>query len=224
MFQPGANTNYYSIIELYNNIMFYLLVLGTSIAWFLITIIFYPSKKYSSVIIGNKYTSTVVEIIWTIMPGIILIIIAIPSFKLLYLMDVDIDESLTIKTIGYQWYWSIEYGDLFSFNSYLLPLEELSEGQLRLLEVDNRIVLPVLTPIKNLVTSADVIHCWSIPSLGLKIDGIPGRINQVNFTINRTGIYMGQCQELCGSNHYAMPIVIEAVSFPKFISWLKLAF
>nr|YP_010156063.1 cytochrome c oxidase subunit II [Actinopyga lecanora]QQY85560.1 cytochrome c oxidase subunit 2 [Actinopyga lecanora] len=162
------------------------------------------------------------ETIWTIIPAIILIFIAFPSLQLLYLMDEVNNPFLTIKAIGHQWYWSYEYTDYheIEFDSYMIPTNDLTTGQPRLLEVDNRLVLPFQNPIRILVSSADVLHSWAIPSLGIKMDAVPGRLNQTSFLINRTGLFYGQCSEICGANHSFMPIVIESVPFSTFESWI----
>nr|AII02325.1 cytochrome c oxidase subunit II [Phyllonorycter platani] len=164
-----------------------------------------------------------IELIWTILPAITLIFIALPSLRLLYLLD-DINNPLiTIKSIGHQWYWSYEYSDLknISFDSYMIPSNELNLNNFRLLEVDNRIILPIKTQIRIMITSSDVIHSWTIPSLGVKMDANPGRLNQTNFFINRPGLYYGQCSEICGANHSFMPIVIESILMKNFIEWIN---
>nr|QHN59985.1 cytochrome oxidase subunit 2 [Henricia leviuscula] len=162
------------------------------------------------------------ETIWTIIPALILIFIALPSLQLLYLMDEVSTPFLTLKAIGHQWYWSYEYADYreLEFDSYMIPTNELNNGEPRLLNVDNRIVLPSQTPIRVLVSSSDVLHSWAIPSLGVKMDAVPGRLNQVNFFLSRCGIFYGQCSEICGANHSFMPIVIESTNFNNFESWV----
>lgn len=179
-------------------------------------------------LITNTFTSRYIvegqeiETIWTILPGIILLFLALPSLRLLYLLDEILDCRLTIKTVGHQWYWSYEYSDFLNleFDSYMLPTEELGPGEFRLLDVDNRMVVPTETSVRLLITSADVIHSWAVPSLGIKTDAIPGRLNQTRFFIKYPGVYYGQCSEICGANHSFMPIVLEAVSMKDFTSWL----
>ena len=163
-----------------------------------------------------------IETIWTIIPAVILVFLALPSLRLLYLLDEVGDCSLTLKSIGHQWYWSYEYSDFLGieFDSYILPTEDLKEGDFRLLEVDHRVVLPTETDIRVLVTSADVIHSWTVPSLGVKADAIPGRLNQLRFFIKRPGIFYGQCSEICGANHSFIPIVVEAIPLKEFINWV----
>nr|UFI48544.1 cytochrome c oxidase subunit II [Amalda australis] len=175
----------------------------------------------------NKYTcrslveGQEIETIWTVVPAVILVFLALPSLRLLYLLDEVGNCSLSVKTIGHQWYWSYEYSDFSSieFDSYMIPSDELEPGDFRLLEVDHRMVLPTQTDIRVLVTSADVIHCWAVPSLGVKVDAVPGRLNQLSFFIKYPGVFYGQCSEICGANHSFMPIVVEAVPLKNFMEW-----
>nr|YP_010155759.1 cytochrome c oxidase subunit II [Conwentzia sinica]QQY84950.1 cytochrome c oxidase subunit II [Conwentzia sinica] len=177
----------------------------------------------------NNYTNRfllenqLIEIIWTILPAITLIFIALPSLRLLYLIDELNNPSISLKTLGHQWYWSYEYSDFsnIEFDSYMVPTNELENNSFRLLEVDNRTILPLNSQIRILVSSLDVIHSWTVPSLGVKIDATPGRLNQTNFFINRPGLYYGQCSEICGANHSFMPIVIESIPMTNFINWVK---
>nr|YP_009346542.1 cytochrome c oxidase subunit II [Apriona swainsoni]YP_010873066.1 cytochrome c oxidase subunit II [Batocera horsfieldi]APA32594.1 cytochrome c oxidase subunit II [Apriona swainsoni]WGV34286.1 cytochrome c oxidase subunit II [Batocera horsfieldi] len=163
-----------------------------------------------------------IEIIWTVLPAVTLIFIALPSLRLIYILDEVNNPSLTIKAIGHQWYWSYEYTDFknIEFDSYMLPTNSLAPFHFRLLDVDNRTILPYESQIRLLVTATDVIHSWTIPSLGVKIDATPGRLNQVSFSTNRTGLFYGQCSEICGANHSFMPIVIESISPKYFIKWI----
>jgi len=163
-----------------------------------------------------------IETIWTIIPAIILVFLALPSLRLLYLLDEVGDCSLTVKSIGHQWYWSYEYSDFLNieFDSYMVPTNELERGDFRLLEVDHRVVLPTQTDIRVLVTSADVIHSWTVPSLGIKADAVPGRLNQLRFYVKYPGVFYGQCSEICGANHSFMPIVVEAVPLKNFMEWV----
>nr|ABV71225.1 cytochrome oxidase subunit II [Dicranomyia variabilis] len=177
----------------------------------------------------NKFTNRyllsgqTIEVIWTILPAIVLIFIALPSLRLLYLMDEINNPSITLKTIGHQWYWSYEYSDFLNieFDSYMIPTNELSLEGFRLLDVDNRVVLPMNSQIRILVTAADVLHSWTVPAFGVKVDATPGRLNQTNFLINRPGVFYGQCSEICGANHSFMPIVIESVPSNYFINWIS---
>nr|AFU50197.1 cytochrome c oxidase subunit II [Phaedon armoraciae] len=164
-----------------------------------------------------------IEIIWTILPTLTLIFIAIPSLRLIYILDEINNPMITIKTIGHQWYWSYEYSDFknIEFDSYMMPMNDMNLFNFRLLDVDNRVVIPFESQIRMLVTAADVIHSWTIPSLGVKIDATPGRLNQITFSSNRTGLFFGQCSEICGANHSFMPIVIESISPNYFINWIS---
>nr|AOO96906.1 cytochrome c oxidase subunit II [Anopheles subpictus] len=176
----------------------------------------------------NKFTNRfllhgqTIEIIWTVLPAIILMFIAFPSLRLLYLMDEINTPSITLKSIGHQWYWSYEYSDFLNleFDSYMVPTNELETNGFRLLDVDNRVVLPMNNQIRILVTATDVLHSWTVPSLGVKVDATPGRLNQINFLINRPGLFFGQCSEICGTNHSFMPIVIESIPMNYFIKWI----
>nr|YP_009024414.1 cytochrome c oxidase subunit II [Massicus raddei]AGO01996.1 cytochrome c oxidase subunit 2 [Massicus raddei] len=164
-----------------------------------------------------------IEIVWTIMPAVTLVFIALPSLRLIYILDEVNNPMITIKAIGHQWYWSYEYSDFKSvtFDSYMIPTNELKPYNFRLLDVDNRVVIPFETHIRIIATAADVIHSWTVPALGVKIDATPGRLNQVGFLANRSGLFYGQCSEICGANHSFMPIVIESISPKYFIKWIS---
>jgi len=164
-----------------------------------------------------------IETVWTLFPAIILIFIAFPSLRLLYLLDEVNSPAITLKTVGHQWYWSYEYSDFSNveFDAYITPTELTSPSSFRLLEVDNRTIIPFNSQIRVIVASADVLHSWTVPALGVKVDAVPGRLNQLAFLINRPGTWYGQCSEICGANHSFMPIVIEAITTNTFISWLK---
>nr|WNL54500.1 cytochrome c oxidase subunit II [Amitermes snyderi] len=191
----------------------------------IITAVFYTMIM----IIQNKQTSRfmlegqMIETVWTIAPAIILVFIAIPSLRLLYLMDEIHNPAMTLKAVGHQWYWSYEYSDFtkLEFDSYMVQQEDQQSNTFRLLDTDNRTVLPMNSPIRMIVTAADVLHSWTVPSLGVKTDATPGRLNQVSFSINRPGLLYGQCSEICGANHSFMPIVIESVSTNQFINWVS---
>nr|YP_010988525.1 cytochrome c oxidase subunit II [Medeopteryx alacauda]WOR80669.1 cytochrome c oxidase subunit 2 [Medeopteryx alacauda] len=164
-----------------------------------------------------------IELIWTISPAITLIFIALPSLQLLYLLDEINSPLISVKTMGHQWYWSYELSDFknVEFDSYMIPSNEQNNFSFRLLEVDNRLTLPIYTQIRMMVSSSDVIHSWTIPSSSVKIDATPGRLNQTTFYMNRIGLFFGQCSEICGTNHSFMPIVIESISPKYFIKWIK---
>lgn len=194
-----------------------ILVIITIIVGYLIFILFF--NVYTNRFLLHGQT---IEIIWTILPAIILLFIALPSLRLLYLLDEINEPSITLKSIGHQWYWSYEYSDFINieFDSYIIPTNELPTEGFRLLDVDNRVVLPINSQIRILVTAADVIHSWTVPALGVKVDGTPGRLNQTNFIINRPGLFYGQCSEICGANHRFIPIVIERIPTNYFIKWI----
>lgn len=163
------------------------------------------------------------ELFWTIIPSFILIFIGLPSIRLLYLLDEVYNPAITIKTIGHQWYWSYEYSDFINleFDSYIIPSNEIEINIFRLIDVDNRIIVPLNSQVRTLITAADVLHSWTVPRMGIKADAVPGRLNQVNFYTNRPGLFFGQCSEICGANHRFMPIVIETIPGKNFIKWVK---
>lgn len=226
-FQDGATPTYEGITELHNSIFFYLVVVFIGVTWVITSVIMNFSHDKNPIAYKYMNHGTVIELVWTITPAFVLIAIAFPSFKLLYLMDEVISPSMTIKAVGHQWYWSYEYSDFVNedgesieFDSYMIPDSDLEDGQLRLLDVDNRVVVPVDTHIRFVVTGADVIHDFAVPALGLKIDCTPGRLNQTSVFIQREGVFYGQCSELCGVYHGFMPIAVEAVSLENYLSWL----
>nr|YP_009400271.1 cytochrome c oxidase subunit II [Nurudea yanoniella]AGW07081.1 cytochrome c oxidase subunit II [Nurudea yanoniella]AGW07083.1 cytochrome c oxidase subunit II [Nurudea yanoniella]ARW70277.1 cytochrome c oxidase subunit II [Nurudea yanoniella]QBK84294.1 cytochrome c oxidase subunit 2 [Nurudea yanoniella] len=194
---------------------------------FIINMIMFMISYMMIFIIKNKFINIkvlenqMIEFIWTIIPPIILIFIALPSLHLLYLMDEIKSPILTIKIFGHQWFWSYEYSDFsnIEFESYMI--NNFNKENFRLIEVDNKTILPFKLNIRLLISSNDVIHSWTIPSLAIKMDAIPGRINQINMFLNRPGMYFGQCSEICGINHSFMPIQIESIPLTKFIYWIK---
>ncbi len=227
-FQDSATPQMEGLVELHDNIMYYLVIILFGVTWILVSII----RNYISTkaLISHKYLNhgTLIELIWTITPAIILILIAFPSFKLLYLMDEVSDPSMSVLAEGHQWYWSYQYPDFLDsndefieFDSYIVPESDLDEGTLRLLEVDNRVIIPELTHVRFIITSGDVIHSFACNSLGIKADAYPGRLNQASVFVNREGVFYGQCSEICGILHSSMPIVIESVSLEKFLTWLE---
>jgi len=227
-FQDCATPQMEALVELHDNVMFYLVIILFAVGWFILSII--RNFSNNKLNISYKYDNhgSLIELIWTIMPGLILILIAFPSFKLLYLMDEVTDPSMSVLAEGHQWYWSYQYPDFLNsenefieFDSYLVPETDLENGALRMLEVDNRVILPELTHIRFIVNSGDVIHSFACPSLGIKCDAYPGRLNQFSILINREGTFYGQCSEICGVLHSSMPIVIESVSLEKYLSWLE---
>nr|QHD47913.1 cytochrome c oxidase subunit II [Etrocorema hochii] len=195
-----------------------ILILITTLVSYLMGTLFFNSYIHRYLLEGQT-----IEIIWTILPAIILIFIALPSLRLLYLLDEVSEPSITLKTIGHQWYWSYEYSDFIQveFDSYMTPYQEMGEGGFRLLDVDNRATLPMNSQIRVLITAADVLHSWTVPALGVKVDGTPGRLNQTSFWLSRPGVFYGQCSEICGANHSFMPIVIESVPTNIFMNWIS---
>lgn len=162
------------------------------------------------------------EGVWTVLPAVVLLSVAFPSLHLLYLLDEVNTPDLTLKVVGHQWYWRYEYSDFLDvdFDSYIIPTSDLPVNGFRLLETDNHTVVPYITQVRVLVTAADVIHSWAVPSLGVKVDAVPGRLNQLSLICNRPGLYYGQCSEICGANHSFIPITIEAVSVDAFAKWV----
>ena len=227
-FQDSAAPGFSGIVELHNTLFFYLIVVVVGVFWVLASIIYYYNTKKSA--ITHKYLNhgTLIELIWTITPAFILIAIAFPSFRLLYLLDEVISPTITIKVAGHQWYWSYEYsdyiteeGEAIEFDSYMVPDSDLELGQFRLLDVDNKVVVPADTHVRLIITATDVLHSFAVPSLGLKADAVPGRLNQTSFLAERTGTFYGQCSEICGVWHGFMPIAIESVSVMEFLHWLN---
>nr|WGT74397.1 cytochrome c oxidase subunit II [Paduniella sp. LP-2022] len=213
--QNSASPLMEQLIFFYDNTMFFIMIITIFVAYLMVIIT--KNKLVNLNLIENQ----MVEMIWTIIPSIFLINIALPSLQLIYMMDEINFPSLTIKIIGHQWFWSYEYSDfnMIKFDSYMI--NNYSPNKFNLLDVDNRLILPMNIQIRSLITSHDVIHAWTIPSLGVKTDAFPGRLNQLSFIINRPGIFYGQCSEICGSNHSFMPISMESININYFIKWIK---
>lgn len=197
----------------YSNI--FILIITVRVLFILTSITF--KKINNRIILKNE----LIELIWTTIPILILIIIALPSLKILYIIEELINPSISIKIIGHQWYWSYEYSDSkkIEYESYIK--KKIKTNEFRLLEVDNQTCIPFITQIRLILSSIDVIHSWTIPSLGIKTDAIPGRINQSQTTINKPGLFYGQCSEICGLNHSFIPIKIESINIDYFIKWIK---
>nr|BBU26244.1 cytochrome c oxidase subunit 2 [Osphronemus goramy] len=214
-FQDAASPVMEELLHFHDHALMIVFLISTMVLYIIVAMV---TTKLTN---KNILDSQEIEIIWTVLPAIILILIALPSLRILYLMDEINDPHLTIKAVGHQWYWSYEYTDYenLEFDSYMVPTQDLTPGQFRLLETDHRMVIPVESPIRVLVTAEDVLHSWAIPSLGIKLDAVPGRLNQTAFIASRPGIFYGQCSEICGANHSFMPIVIEAVPLSHFENW-----
>jgi cytochrome c oxidase subunit 2 len=226
-FQDPATPVVEGMIDFHNYIMIFIIAIGIFVVWMLYQVIVFFNEEAHP--LSEKFThSSLLEIVWTILPALVLLLIAIPSFALLYSLDELIDPVLTLKVVGHQWYWSYEYsdyatltgGESLNFDSYMVATNDLTSGTFRLLEVDNRVMLPINTHIRLLVTAADVLHSWAVPSFGVKVDACPGRLSQASIFIKREGVYYGQCSEICGVNHGFMPIVVKGVSIDSFITWI----
>nr|AFG29093.1 cytochrome c oxidase subunit II [Dictyacium firmum] len=216
-FQDSASPLMEQLIFFHDHVLLILLMITVLVAYLMISMFF--NSYVNRFLLHGQF----IEIIWTILPAIVLLFIALPSLRLLYLLDEVNTPSVTLKSIGHQWFWSYEYSDFMGveFDSFMIPMSDLQSDSFRLLDVDSRVILPMNSQIRVLVTAADVIHSWTVPALGVKVDGTPGRLNQTNLLINRPGLFFGQCSEICGANHSFMPIVIESVPVSSFISWIS---
>jgi cytochrome c oxidase subunit 2 len=227
-FQDPATPAMEGMIDFHNYIMIFVITIGLFVLWMLYQVFVFFNEGANP--FSVKFThSSLLEIVWTILPAVVLMIIAIPSFGLLYSLDELIDPTVTLKVVGHQWYWSYEYsdyatlegGESLNFESYMSATDDLTNGTFRLLEVDNRLVLPENTHIRLLITSADVLHSWAVPSFGVKVDACPGRLSQASLFIKRLGTFYGQCSEICGVNHGFMPIVVNSVPVDTFVTWVS---
>ncbi len=217
--QDPATPSLEAMLFFHNYLVIFLTIVVVTVCYFVAYIIKYFSADANFISLKFSHAS-LLEVVWTIIPAILLLLVAIPSFNLLYSLDEIINPSITLKINGHQWYWSYEFSDYYAserkdelnFDSYMLNIDDLTLGSFRLLEVDNRVILPTLTHIRLLITAADVLHSWAVPSFGIKLDACPGRLSQASLFIKRAGVYYGQCSEICGVNHGFMPIVVHAVS------------
>lgn len=228
-FQDPASTVVEGMQHFHNFLMLYLVFIGIFVIWMLYYVLatFQESSNHLTV---EKFThSSLLEIVWTIIPAVVLVCIGIPSFSLLYSLDEWFNPEINLKIVGHQWYWSYEYSDALKddskeqtigFDSYLLAEGDLVPGSFRLLEVDHKVILPVNTHIRLLVTAADVLHSWAVPSFGIKVDACPGRLSQASLFIKREGVFYGQCSEICGVNHGFMPIAVKVVNRLKYLEWI----
>jgi len=225
-FQDSATPTMEGIMDLHHDLCFFLVVIVVFVMWMLFRSV-YLFRSRAELRPAKLFHGATLELVWTLAPSLVLLCIAVPSFGLLYGIEAEVNPGVTIKAIGHQWYWSYEYRGVVededytaAFDSYMLPDTDLQSGQLRLLEVDNRCVVPRGTQLRFVITSGDVLHSWAVPSLGAKCDAVPGRLNQTGFIVKREGLFYGQCSELCGANHAFMPIVVEATSPQEFAMWL----
>ena len=219
-FQNPATDLMGSVVGLHNII----LIVMTLVTLFVLFLLFYVSFRFSAKrnpIPSTTTHNTVVEVLWTAIPIVILVVLAIPSFKLLYQQEKSENYDMTVKVIGHQWYWEYEYPDHgdFYFESYMVQEQDLEEGDLRLLTVDNPLVIPANKNIQILITAGDVLHSWAVPSMGLKTDAVPGRLNETWVNVKEPGIYRGQCSEICGSGHGFMPVVVKVLPEREFMAW-----
>nr|UYL27238.1 cytochrome c oxidase subunit II [Alectorobius spheniscus] len=214
---PNANSPIMEQLIFFHDHSMMIIILITIITLYMIFNIMFNSYKNRFLMEGQE-----IEILWTIIPAIILIYIALPSLRLLYLMEESFFPTMSLKVIGHQWYWSYEYSDFnIEYDSFMMPNDLLNKSSFRLLDVDNRLITPFNSNLRLLVTSSDVIHSWTIPSLGVKVDAVPGRLNQISSQVNRPGLFFGQCSEICGANHSFMPISMEITSIKNFLNWIK---
>ena len=224
-FQEPATDLMSDIISFHSYILMPIITGISILVLFLLLYIAFRFNSSRNQIASTTTHNAVVEILWTVIPVVLLIIIAIPSFRLLYVSETIPKADLTIKAIGNQWYWSYEYPDYgdIVFDANMLNDDELSDPKLRLLETDTQIVVPINKVVKLQITSNDVLHAWTIPAFGVKMDAVPGRLNETWFKANREGIFYGQCSELCGPKHAFMPINVKVVSETEFESWIDFA-
>ena len=221
-FQNAASESMRDIVNFHNNLLLPIII---AISVFVLFLMLYACIRFRASRNPNPSKTThnvAVEVLWTLIPCLILIVMAVPSFKILYKQDTIPKAEVTIKAIGYQWYWGYEYPDEnIIFESYMIKEEDLKENQPRLLSVDNEVVVPVNKVVKVLITANDVLHAWALPSFGVKRDAVPGRINETWFKAEKVGTYYGQCSELCGIQHAFMPITVRVVSEEDYAEWLS---
>nr|QHI42798.1 cytochrome c oxidase subunit II [Nerophis ophidion] len=217
-FQDAASPVMEEMLYFHDHALMVVFLISTMVLYIIVLTV--STKLTNKILIDSQE----VEIVWTVLPAIILLLIALPSLRILYIMDELSNPYLTVKALGHQWYWSYEYTDYenLTFDSYMIPNQDLTSSQFRLLEADHRMVVPLESPVRVLVTAEDVLHSWTVPSLGVKMDAVPGRLNQTTFTSLRSGVFYGQCSEICGANHSFMPIVVEAVPLEYFEGWSSL--
>jgi cytochrome c oxidase subunit 2 len=221
-FQNPATDLMQEVVTLHNGI----LIVMTVITLFVLFLLFYVSFRFSAKrnpVPSTTTHNTIIEILWTAIPIVILVVMAIPSFKLLYKQEKSDSYDMTVKVIGHQWYWEYEYPDHgnFYFESYMIEEEDLQKGDLRLLTVDNPLVIPANKNIQILITAGDVLHSWAMPSMGIKTDAVPGRLNETWINVKEPGTYRGQCSEICGRGHGFMPVVVKVLPENEFMAWVN---
>jgi cytochrome c oxidase subunit 2 len=220
-FQPAATSLMKDLAWLHDYILLPVIIAISVFVLFLLIYIVIKFRESKNPQPSKTTHNTLLEVVWTVIPCLILVVIAVPSFKLLYKQEVIPKADVTIKAIGYQWYWGYEYPDeKIAFESVMIESKNLKPGQLRLLSTDTKIVIPVNKVVKVLITSNDVNHAWTVPAFGVKKDAIPGKVNQIWFNVEKEGVYYGQCSELCGIKHAFMPIEVHVVSDEKYAAWL----
>ena len=221
-FQEAASSSMREIVNFHDKLLLPIII---AISVFVLFLMVYACIRFRASRNPNPSTTThnvAVEVLWTLIPCLILIVMAVPSFKILYKQDTIPKADVTVKAIGYQWYWGYEYPDEnIIFDSYMIETKDLKKDQPRLLAVDNEVVVPVNKVVKVLITANDVLHAWALPSFGVKRDAVPGRINETWFKAEKVGTYYGQCSELCGIKHAFMPITVRVVSEQEYSDWLE---
>lgn len=222
--QPAASPVKHAL-DSFHNLLLVVIIAITLLVFALLVVVAIRFNAKRNPTPSSTSHNTVLEVAWTVVPVIILIVIAVPSFRVLYQMEVTPEAEMTIKVTGRQWYWDYEYPDQggIAYSSYMIQDADLKPGQKRLLEVDNRVVVPVGTVVRVQLTAGDVIHAWALPAFGVKKDAVPGRLNETWFKVEKEGVYYGQCSEICGTNHGFMPIAVEAMSKDRFAEWVAKA-
>nr|YP_010471414.1 cytochrome c oxidase subunit II [Tetragonula pagdeni]UVG40749.1 cytochrome c oxidase subunit II [Tetragonula pagdeni] len=214
-FQDSNSIYSDNLISFHNFVMMFIIVITSLTLFFIMDFV---TNSFVNLSLLKNHT---IEVVWTVIPMIVLVLICYPSLKILYFIDEVVNPYFSIKAIGHQWYWSYEYPefDNYEINSYMHIYSEMDN--FRLLETDNRMIVPFKISIRLVVSSLDVIHSWTIQSLGVKVDAVPGRINQLNLVSTRPGLYFGQCSEICGVNHSFMPIMLESTDYHSFVNWMN---
>nr|WNH23054.1 cytochrome c oxidase subunit II [Bothus maculiferus] len=216
--QDAASPLMEELLHFHDHALMIVILISTMVLYIILAMV--TAKLTDKLVLDSQE----IEVIWTVLPAVVLILIALPSLRLLYMMDEVNAPHVTVKAIGHQWYWTYEYTDYeeLEFDAYMVPTQDLMPGQFRLLEADHRMVVPTESPVRVLVTAEDVLHSWALPALGVKVDAVPGRLNQATFILDRPGVFYGQCSEICGANHSFMPIVVESTPLEHFEGWSTL--